>query len=97
MQDDEFPPLNADFDNTDEDFYPFPCKKFFLLYCYAHSVMCNTSALEEGMVRYDAESKCDVFVQYPILFVAWHNPRASQFCHHMGGSAIYFCRLCEVR
>ena len=39
MQDDEFPPLNADFDNTDEDFYPFPSEKFFLLYCYAHSIM----------------------------------------------------------
>ncbi len=66
-------------------------------------VFCNcsnflfTSALEEGMLMFDVISNCNVFVQCPVLFVACDNPRASEFCHHMGSSAIYFCRVCEVR
>ena len=39
-------------ENADKDFFPFPSEKFFLLYCYAHSIMrpkvrtaffCNTN------------------------------------------------------
>ena len=45
---------------------------------------------------FDINSNCDVFVQCPVLFVACDNPRASEFCHHMGSSATYFCRICEV-
>jgi hypothetical protein len=39
------------------------------------------SALEEGVVTYDATSDWEVFVQCPILLVACDNPRA--FVHHM--------------
>ena len=54
------------------------------------------AALEKGIVMYDARSKSDVFVQCPVLFVACDNPRASEFCRHMGSSTIYFCRICDV-
>lgn len=53
-------------------------------------------ALEDGMPMFDINSNCDVFIQCPILFVGCDNPRASEFCHHMGSSATYFCRICEV-
>ena len=42
FQENEIPPLNNEDNGTDgedEDFYPFPNEKFFLLYCYAHSIM----------------------------------------------------------
>ena len=42
FQQNEIPPLNNEDNGTDgedDDFYPFPNEKFFLLYCYAHSIM----------------------------------------------------------
>ncbi len=62
-------------------------------------VFCNRSnfrftlALEEGMLIFHIISNFDVFGQCPVLFVACDNPRASELCHHMGSSAIYFCRV----
>ena len=38
----------------------------------------------------------EVLVQCPVLLVACDNPRASEFAHHMGSSALHFCRTCEV-
>ena len=52
--------------------------------------------LEEGIVMYDALTKKDVFVQCPILCVVCDNPRASEITHHLGSSAIHFCRTCDV-
>ena len=57
---------------------------------------CLIIALEEGMPMFDTYLNCDVFVQYPVLFVAGDNPSASEFCHHIGSSANYFCWICEV-
>ena len=57
------------------------------------------NAFEEGIPMFDINSNCDFFVQCPVLFVTCDNPRAtvaSEFCHHMGSSATYFCRICEV-
>ena len=53
-------------------------------------------ALKDRIPMFDVNSKCDVFVQCPVLFVACDNPRASEFCHHMGSSANFFCKICEV-
>ena len=42
FQENEIPVLNNEDNGTDgedDDFYPFPNEKFFLLYCYAHSIM----------------------------------------------------------
>ncbi len=45
---------------------------------------------------YDTLTKKEVFVQCPILCVVCDNPRASEIAHHLGSSAIHFCRTCDV-
>jgi hypothetical protein len=45
---------------------------------------------------YDAKDDQQVLVQCPVLLVAYDNPRASEFAHHMGSSATHFCRSCDV-
>ena len=53
--------------------------------------------LENGMVMYDSLSKSELFVQCPVICISADNPRASEFCHHLGSSAKKFCRFCDVR
>ena len=45
---------------------------------------------------YDTLTKKEVFVQCPVLCVVCDNPRASEFTHHLGSSALHFCRACDV-
>lgn len=60
------------------------------------AVLIFFSDLEEGMFMYDAKDDQQVLVQCPVLLVAYDNPRASEFAHHMGSSATHFCRSCDV-
>ena len=55
-------------------------------------VFCNRSNFPFTLAF---ETSMSSAMQCP-LFVACDKPRASEFCHHMGSSAIYFCRVCEV-
>ena len=52
--------------------------------------------LENGMVMYDSLSKSEVFVQCTVICISADNPRASEFCHHLGSSAKKFCGCCDV-
>ena len=53
--------------------------------------------LEKGKIMYDASAQMNVLVKCQVLCVTADNPRASEFEHHLGSSAIQFCRKCDVR
>ena len=52
--------------------------------------------LETGLVMFDAMTKKQIFVQCPVLCITCDNPKASEICHHLGSSALHFCRECDV-
>ena len=51
----------------------------------------------EGVEVYDSYLKQNVLVVAPLLLLMADNPRASELINHMGSSANYFCRICQVQ
>lgn len=55
----------------------------------------DLSALEKGMVMYDAELVQDVFVVAPVLFLRGDNVRQAEMALHKGFKAKHPCRYCD--
>lgn len=48
----------------------------------------------EGVVAFDALTKCDVLVVSPLMCIIGDNPRLAEILNHNGSSARLYCRMC---
>ena len=52
--------------------------------------------LEQCICTYDSYLKTDVFVVAPVICLLCDNARASELLNHLGSTALYLCRMCDV-
>ena len=50
----------------------------------------------DGITIFDGFLQTDILVLAPVLCFIGDNPRSSEFCNHLGGSAKLFCQMCLV-